>query len=311
MILKSDMLIYLKLTCVALLWGGTFIAGRIVAADIPPYAAALLRFMIASALLIIILVKVEGSFKRISLSQHFLAAGMGLTGVFTYNIFFFNALSHMEAGRTALFVSLSPILTVIAARFFFKEKLAVLNYYGVIIAFLGTLIVVTKGQLFSQLSSSFGVGELMMSGAVLSWVIYTLLCRQSKFLSPLIMTTYSTLWGTLFLLISSIPKIQQWQTLNFKFSTCLSIIYLGAFGTVLAFIWYMQGIAKIGTSRTIIFNNLVPVFAILLSFFILNEPITLSMLIGGVLCFSGVLLTNKRDNLDLNKNTDHGVKSNA
>jgi drug/metabolite transporter (DMT)-like permease len=293
-IVWSDITIYLKLTCVAMLWGGTFIAGRVLAFEIPAQIAALMRFMVASILLTIILIKVEGSFKTISFKQHLLTATMGLTGVFAYNIFFFGALSHMEAGRTALFVSLSPILTIIAARILFKEKLTKLNYVGVVLAFLGTLLVVTKGHLLNQFNASIGIGELMMSCAVLSWVVYTLLCKKITALTPLIITTYSTLWGLLFLLVSFIPYIDRWKTTSFHLTIYLSILYLGALGTVLAFVWYAEGIAKIGTSKTIIFNNLVPLFAVLLAFLFLNEAITVPMLIGGSLSFTGVLLTNKK-----------------
>lgn len=147
-IVWADFTIYLKLTCVAMLWGGTFIAGRVIAFEMPAQIAALMRFIVASILLMIILIKVEGSFKTINFKQHLLTACMGLTGVFAYNIFFFGALSHMQAGRTALFVSLSPILTIIAARIFFKEELSKFNYFGVVLAFFGTLLVVTKGHLF-------------------------------------------------------------------------------------------------------------------------------------------------------------------
>ncbi len=70
-----------------MLWGGTFIAGRVIAFEIPAQIAALMRFIVASILLMIILIKVEGSFKTINLKQHLLTACMGLTGVFAYNIF--------------------------------------------------------------------------------------------------------------------------------------------------------------------------------------------------------------------------------
>lgn len=83
----SDFVIYLKLTCVAVLWGGTFIAGRLTVSEIPAQIAALMRFIVASVLLVAILIKVEGSFKKINFKQHLLTASMGLTGVCTYNIF--------------------------------------------------------------------------------------------------------------------------------------------------------------------------------------------------------------------------------
>ena len=291
----SDIKTYVKLTCVALLWGGTFIAGRMISTEIPTNIAALFRFLIASVLLLILVSKIEGKFVKLSFSQHVFTAGMGLTGVFAYNIFFFNALSYMEAGRTALFVSLSPVLTIIAARILFKEKLSIINYLGILIAFLGTLIVVTRGHLFSQFNSSFGLGELMMVGAVTSWVIYTVLCKKLVLLTPLVTTTYSTLWGTLFLFVSSIPNLSEFKNFEISLDIFLSITYLGVFGTVLAFIWYAQGIVRLGASRTVVFNNFVPFFAVLLSFCFLDEKLTGPMVNGGILSFIGVMLTNKKE----------------
>lgn len=289
----SSSTVYLKLICVALMWGGTFIAGRIVTADLSPALSALLRFGFAVILLVLILLKRTGGFPHLSAQQHILAILMGLTGVFAYNLFFFAALSRIEAGRTALFVSLSPILTILVMRIFFQEKLGRINYLGVCLALLGTLIVVSKGEFFAAFTQSFGAGEMMMCGAVLSWVIYTICFKQTS-APALTMTTYSVLWGTFFLFIILVPEFMQLSIVHISLHSWLSIIFLGVFGTVLAFIWYAEAIHQIGASRTIIFNNLVPVFAVLLAFLILNEPVTWSMLVGGSLSFIGVILTNKQ-----------------
>lgn len=290
----SSSTVYLKLICVALMWGGTFIAGRIVTAELSPTLSALLRFGFAAILLVLILLKSTGGFPHLSVQQHVYAILMGLTGVFAYNLFFFAALSRIEAGRTALFVSLSPILTILAMRIFFQERLGRINYLGVCLALMGTLIVVSRGEFFAAFAQSFGTGEMMMCGAVLSWVIYTICFKQTQ-IPALTMTTYSLLWGTGFLLLSAWPELRSSGLMDISWSSWLSILYLGAFGTVLAFIWYAEAIHSIGASRTIIFNNLVPVFAVLLAFLILNEPITWSMLVGGSLSFIGVILTNKQE----------------
>ncbi|ENX36962.1 hypothetical protein F888_02298 [Acinetobacter courvalinii] len=290
----SSSTVYLKLICVALMWGGTFIAGRIVTAELSPTLSALLRFGFAAILLVLILLKSTGRFPHLSVQQHVYAILMGLTGVFAYNLFFFAALSRIEAGRTALFVSLSPILTILAMRIFFHERLQRINYLGVCLALIGTLIVVSKGEFFAAFTQSFGTGEMMMCGAVLSWVIYTICFKQTQ-TPALTMTTYSLLWGTGFLLLSAWPQLRSSGLMDISWSSWLSILYLGAFGTVLAFIWYAEAIHHIGASRTIIFNNLVPVFAVLLAFLILKEPITWSMLLGGSLSFIGVILTNKQE----------------
>lgn len=290
----SSSTVYLKLICVAMMWGGTFIAGRIVTAELSPTLSALLRFGFAAILLVLILLKSTGRFPNLSVQQHVYAILMGLTGVFAYNLFFFAALSRIEAGRTALFVSLSPILTILVMRIFFQERLSRINCLGVFLALFGTLIVVSKGEFFAAFAQSFGTGEMMMCGAVLSWVIYTICFKQTQ-TPALTMTTYSLLWGTGFLLLSAWPELRCSGLMDISWSSWLSILYLGAFGTVLAFIWYAEAIHSIGASRTIVFNNLVPVFAVLLAFLILNEPITWSMLVGGSLSFVGVILTNKQE----------------
>ena len=73
-----------------------------------------------------------------------------------------------------------------------------------------------------------------------------------------------------------------------------SVFYLGAFGTVLAFIWYYQGIQTVGPLRTAIFTNLVPAFGVLFSAALLGEPVLISMVIGGLIAVLGVSLVNKK-----------------
>lgn len=74
----------------------------------------------------------------------------------------------------------------------------------------------------------------------------------------------------------------------------MNLFYLGFFGTVLGFVWYYQGIKKIGATKTAIFINFVPISAIILAFFILHEPITASLALGTLLVCMGAYLTNRR-----------------
>ena len=71
-----------------------------------------------------------------------------------------------------------------------------------------------------------------------------------------------------------------------------SIFYLGYFGTVLGFVWYYEGIKRIGPARAGLFINFVPIWAVLMAYVILNEPMTISLLLGAVLVSSGVYLTS-------------------
>jgi drug/metabolite transporter (DMT)-like permease len=291
-------LMALKLVMTTLFWGGTFIAGRILAQSMPLMTAAFCRFLIAGVLLVALTYKWEGHLPRLNRAQLLTTAALGLTGIFLYNVFFFGALARIPAGRTALFISLNPIMTAIAASIVFRERLGLKRWCGIAVAMAGALVVITRGDLvgaYHDLSQSLGPGEIMMSCAVLSWAIYTLCSRKAmESLSPVVATTYATLWGLLFLLIAALPEIGTVPWGSFGPEIWLSIVYLGALGTVVAFIWYYQGIKAIGPSRTAVFTNLVPAFGVLLSALLLGEPVLISMLVGGALSALGVSLTNRK-----------------
>jgi drug/metabolite transporter (DMT)-like permease len=291
-------LLALKLVTVAALWGGTFIAGRILSQSLPSMTAAFSRFFVASILLVMVAVRMEGKLPRLNLEQILLTAFLGVTGIFLYNICFFGALATVPAGRTSLFVSLTPIVTAIVAGLVFRERLGFRRWIGIVVALVGAIIVITRGDLIkgiTDISQSLGQGELMMLGSVFSWAAYTLISRKAlETLSPIAATTYGTLWGFLFLSAGAIGEVNEvdWILLDWRVWT--SIFYLGAFGTVLAFIWYYQGIRAVGPSRTAIFTNLVPAFGVLFSAVLLGEPILISMVVGGLIAVLGVSLVSKR-----------------
>ena len=290
-------LLVLKLIMVAVFWGGAFIAGRILAQSLPIMTAAFGRIFIASILLVIVVIKIEGSLPRLNRKQIFLTAILGFTGVFINNICFFGALARVPAGRTSLFVSLTPIVTAILASFFFRERLGVRRWIGILVALIGAIVVITRGDLVSgitDINQSIGLGELMMIGAVFSWAAYTLISREViETLSPIVATTYSTLWGFFFLSIGALEEFKDidWVLLDWRVWT--SVFYLGAFGTVIAFIWFYEGIQAVGPSRTAIFSNLVPAFGVLFSVLLLGEPILISMVVGGLIAALGVSLVNR------------------
>ena len=291
-------LLAFKLVMVAALWGGTFIAGRFLAQSLPLMTAAFGRFLVASILLVIVAAKMEGKLPRLNREQILLTAILGFTGIFLYNICFFGALARVPAGRTSLFVSLTPIVTAILAGLIFSERLGLRRWMGIVVALLGAIVVITRGDLIggiADISQSLGLGELMMLGAVLSWATCTLISRKVlETLSPIVAITYGTLWGFVFLSIGAVGEFKDtdWMLLDWRVWT--SVFYLGAFGTVLPFIWYYQGIQTVGPSRTAIFTNLVPAFGVLFSAVLLDEPILISMVVGGLIAVLGVSLVNKK-----------------
>lgn len=288
----------IKLVMAAMFWGGTFTAGSVLIQTVPLITAAFGRFLVAAVLLVWLSTRLEGGLPRLSRSQVTITAALGLTGIFFYNIFFLSALSYIPASRTSLFVSLTPIVTTLLASMIFRERLHLKSWLGIGVALIGAMIVITRGDLAGALQDirlTFGKGETMMLLAVLSWAAYTLISRIAmESLSPLAATTYATLWGLAFLALGAAREASsvQWSTLSWQ--TFSALLYLGSAGTVVAFMWYQEGIRAIGPSRTAVFTNLVPAFGVPLSAIILSEDLLISMLLGGIVSIVGVTLTNQK-----------------
>ncbi|AFQ50698.1 hypothetical protein GEM_4308 [Burkholderia cepacia GG4] len=287
----------MKLTLVALFWGGTFIAGRILAASMSTTGAATGRFAIAALLLTALTWKLEGGLPKLSGRQVATTFALGATGIFLYNVCFFAALARMPAGRTALFVALNPVATAVLLSVVVRERLSPARWAGIAVALVGALVVISRGQLLrvlTDLGDTFGAGERAMLCAVLSWAAYTVIGRRAlDGLSPLAATTYATLWGLALLIVAHLFGPHAGGGAPLTWQAVASMIYLGAIGTVVAFVWYSQGIREIGPARAAVFTNLVPVFGVLLSVALLGEPLSGSMLAGGALVIAGVALTNR------------------
>lgn len=287
--------LYLRLTCVPVLWGGTFIAGRVISAQLPPATAGFIRFVFATLALLAALHFTEGlrAITRITRRQLLGTMALGATGIFAYNLLFFTALSVLPAGRTSLIIALNPVVTLLIAAALLGDRLSATRWLGVALALLGVWVVVTRGDL-AQIAQSLGKGELAMFGAVCAWAVYTLLGRKLlQGLSPVLATLWAAIWGTLFLGLLALRDISHVHAASFTPEVWAGLVFLGVLGTAVAFVWYYEGLRQLGAARTVVFNNLVPVFGVLLGWLILGEPLSASLLAGGALAIFGVFLVNR------------------
>lgn len=283
---------YLKLFMVAFFWGGTFVAGRSLAGTVSPVSAAFFRFAVASLLLLIFTWK-RKQLSRLSVRQLLVVTALGATGILTYNLFFFNGLTLIGAGRASLIIALNPVFITLVSALIYREPLPAQRILGILLSVSGAIIVITHGQPLTIFDAGVGRGELLIFGCVLSWTLYSVIGKTAmRGLSPLTAVCYSSIAGTLMLLVVAIQQGSIAEALYYPSSAWLSIGYLGMFGTVIGFLWYFQGIQAIGPSRAAVFINFVPVNGVLLATLLLGEPLTLSLLIGGALVVTGSYLAN-------------------
>lgn len=212
--IQTSSTIYLRLAGVAALWGGTFIAGRIAAPEMPHFTVSALRFWTAFAILLPLLLIVERGWPKLRPRDWGYTALLALFGLVIYNLLFLGALELIPAGRTALVVALNPILTALTMAAIFGERLPGHRWLGILLALGGVWIVLAKGDPTAILQR-VGRGELMMLGGAACWAIYTVVGRfalsEGQSASPLALTTVTTLWGAV-MLSTGIPfEWSLWQ----------------------------------------------------------------------------------------------------
>lgn len=290
--MKSEPILYIKLILVSVFWGGTFIAGRVATRSMDPLTIAFSRFLVASVFLSFYLTTRDYGWVVPDLRETILLTAAGMTGIVAYNLLFLNGVKLIEANRASLIVALNPALIMVAAGLLGMEKFTRERLLGIPLALFGVSIVLTNGD-YSNIAAGLGKGEVLILGCVLSWVTYTILGRVLvQGLSPLVVTTYSSIAGCLGLMIPAALRLR--GGIDVDPWAVVAVLFLGIFGTTLAFVWYYEGVQQLGPTRAGVYINLVPGWGVLLSALILGERIVPTSLLGGIIIVGGVLLTNRR-----------------
>jgi drug/metabolite transporter (DMT)-like permease len=288
-------LTYAKLVSAMFLWGGTWIAGRIIAQELSaPLAVAAIRFLIAGLVLAAVARLSTG---RIPLPQGAPAWrviwGLGFFGIFLYGLCFFFGLQHLPAGRAALVVALNPVVVVLVAWLLGQEKMNGRKALGCAVALAGCLTVLGNGDPLALLRGTVGLGEWLIVGCVLTWTAYTFIGRRAtELLSPLATTLYASLAGALLLGLAALvhgdiaPADWSWRV-------WASMLFLALFGTAIAYTWFTEAVHRLGAGHASVFINLVPVFAVLQAALLLDEHLGLPVLFGGMLVIGGVWMTTR------------------
>lgn len=284
----------MQLALVGVIWGAAYVAGRVVAEDVDPAFAIAIRVALSSlccAPALLLLPPGKRSVARADLPGVVL---LGLVGVLGFNILFFLGLALTDAVHGALIGAASPVVTALLAALLLGERLRPAQWIGVTLSLAGVVSVISNGSPASLAALSFNPGDLLLGAAVASWAVYTVagggLVRRY---GPLTIAAYAYFVATAVALPVAVAKtvLAGIPALPTSWTVWAALLFLGTVSSVLGFVWWNEGMAVLGPSRTGIFYSLVPVSGIVLAGVLLGEPVTAVHLAGTALVCAGVVLT--------------------
>lgn len=293
------------LLLMTLIWGTNYSIVKRAFLEIDPQAFNALRMLIASLVFLAIStlarVRAHGRAKAVGAASIFFTpepvtrrdwlalAALGVVGHAGYQYFFIGGLARTSVANSALMLAATPVVIALISAASGYERISRLHWVGAMLSIAGIYLVVGQG---AQSGGSSLTGDLMMLTAVCCWAIYTLGSRplMSRH-SPVGVTGFSMAIGTMIY----VPLVWRhitgtdWSAISTW--TWIALIYSALFALCVAYtIWY-TAVREIGSARTSVYSNLVPIVAMLTAVIFLGEAMTPARIAGAAAVLLGVALT--------------------
>jgi drug/metabolite transporter (DMT)-like permease len=284
----------LSLIGVAVIWGVNIPLMKIGLEEIDIYVFNSIRLTISALVLVLFawreirrgLVPKHGlTFKQLLIFAAMISA--------VYQVLFLVGISYTTSGNTALIMATVPMWTALLARLFILEKLRLIAWWGLTIAFAGTVVVaLQKDDVSADLDMLWG--NLLILGAALLWAGGTVYSRPLlNRISPVqLSASASVIALPVHLLLaaghyeSSLPALHSphlW----------LIILYSGVLSSGLSLPMWNYGVRQAGAAHAAVIQNVIPLVAIIAAWLTRGEPVTQAQILGGALILSGVIMVRR------------------
>lgn len=279
-----------------IIWSGNFIVAKAVHKEIPPISLNFYRWLVAALIIFPLAYKrfrAEWSIVRKSWNYLF---WISLTGISLFNTFVYIGAHYTSAINLALIgTTSSPIMSIIFARIFLKEKIGWMKLAGLILCVTGVLFLLSKGDFHNLLHLKFSEGDLWVLLAAFCFAIYnTMVKKKPAAISPINFLFVIFSFGTLMVFPFFVWETNHSPAVEWKGSLVLSILYLGLGASVICFLIWNAAIDKLGAGRTALFGNLIPIFSSIEAALLLHEDFTWIHVVSMIIVFTGIILANSQ-----------------
>lgn len=279
------------LLALVFIWASNFSVAKFGLGDFSPLAFNGIRFILASAFMYVFM-KLSG-YERLLLERRYWLKllGLGVLGHFFYQVFFIFGLDLTLAGNASLMLAMSPVfitLLSVAAR---HERVSWPAWAGVVLSFVGVALVVQGGTQALAFGAGTVRGDLLVLAAAAMWATYTVGSAPLVRRYGALPVTAATMWfGGFWLVLASIPSFieQPWGAASAL--SWAAVIYSGVFAIGVAYLLWYYSVRHLGSTRTGVYSNAIPIVALLIAWLTLGEIPTWLQWLGAVGIVGGAVL---------------------
>jgi len=284
----------LAILVLVLIWGVNFSVVKALLVQFHPLALNGLRFALGAAVLVPFALR-GGQLKRFSRRDWLAIAALGVVGNTLYQVLFITGIDGTLAGNAALILAMTPVFITLFSAGLGQERV---GWAGIGLSTLGIGLVVWGGSMV-RFGTETLRGDLTMLAAAVAWSVYTVGASPLVKRHGALPVTAATMWlGAVILFIVAIPSMaaQDWTQPTPLAWT--GLVASGLLAVGLSYVLWYYSVEHMGSSRTAVFSNTVPIVALLFAWLALGETPALIQLIGAALILGGVTLTRLRGTAD-------------
>jgi drug/metabolite transporter (DMT)-like permease len=282
------------------IWSGNFIIARGLSDAIPPVSLAFWRWVVA------VIVFLPFASKSLVAERHILKRHIpylcvtALLGITVFNTLIYFAGHTTSAINLSLISITFPVFIVILSRFVFGELITANKAIGIVLVVAGILFLISKGEFTQLFNISFAIGDLWMLLAAIIFAVYSILVkRKPEQLSIKALQLSTFILGLMFLFPFFVWEYVKVPPVDIKPSVIYSILYVGIFASLVAFVLWGMAIETIGPSKSGMVYYTLPLFSMVLSNLFLGEVVTAVHLFSASLIVSGIVIANYERNKSL------------
>ncbi|TCR61210.1 DMT family transporter [Bosea sp. BK604] len=270
---------------------GVYIAAKWAAPEMPSWALCFWRLSLACLILLPIVHRHHGAMLALIRTRATEVVMIGAIGLTLCQGMIFTGLNYTNATTAGIIMALSPIMTMVLARFVLGEPLGPAKALGAALALIGMVVIVARGDLSMLLRLQFNPGELWIVGSALCWGLYTVLLRRSKFgieLLPMVVLLLGA--GALAALPFYLWEMTSGARMSLHADGLLALAYVAGPGGALMYYLYNRSVESLGASRASMLLYLQTVFVAVLAYLILGERLHDFDLAGAAFIVAGIVL---------------------